>query len=311
MNKDLSIVIFANRKDFFLTKLCISSIRFYYPDIEIFLIKDKLNGDFNTSLLRRKFKVKLLKLGKKYFGWSAAKIHFILDRNIPVKRYLCLDSDIIFIGHVIEELEKTEGEFVFNPQFLEPPFTNYVKEIFLNPEEVKTYFPDYEYPGYFFNGGQTIVTPGIINEKHLSDCFNSKKYPYYKNRNIFKVVDQSILNAVIPVLRKRENIKVSTVEFMKLSCEFFKNEENDDIIKLHNMKLPYIVHYAGDVRTPNLDKMKGSKVLKEFKKMYYSEMSNFEQSYDRIQDFLTTNSLLTKILYKKNRFIIEVLNKFT
>lgn len=32
----ISVVIFANRRDFFLTKLCVASIRYYYPEIEIF-----------------------------------------------------------------------------------------------------------------------------------------------------------------------------------------------------------------------------------------------------------------------------------
>ena len=64
MNKEISIVVFCNAKDYFLTKICVASIRHFYPDIEILLVKDELNGKFSTRILERNFKVKVKLLKK-------------------------------------------------------------------------------------------------------------------------------------------------------------------------------------------------------------------------------------------------------
>lgn len=307
--RDISVVVFANRKDFFFTKICIASIRYYYPDIEIFLVKDKLNGNFTTKKLRKIYNVKLLKLGKNYFGWSAGKMHFLSSNNLESKRYLCLDSDIIFIGKVIERLENIPADFVVNPHYLTPPFSDYMKQIFLNPSEIKEIFSDYEYPGYFFNAGQMVVTPGLIPKGFFEKCFDFEKYPYYKNQHIFRTVDQSILNAAFPVLGKRKEIELVDVEFMKLSIDFFANGRDIKVQEIRRGTLPYLVHYAGDVRDRQIDKMRGKEVLKEFKKLYYSNLSFVEKGLDKLQDILNTNKTLSFFLLKKNRVWIEIFNK--
>src|SRR5262249_16189620 len=93
----ISVALFATTLDFRFTKICVARLRYYYPDVRIYLIKDKLNGDFDTSILTSRFNVELLDLGRKYYGWGAAKIHFVAHDRLPAGRYLVLDSDIIFL----------------------------------------------------------------------------------------------------------------------------------------------------------------------------------------------------------------------
>jgi hypothetical protein len=54
---DLTIVVCCNKKDFFFARICIASIRYYYPDINIELIKDPGNGKFNSGELEKYFNV--------------------------------------------------------------------------------------------------------------------------------------------------------------------------------------------------------------------------------------------------------------
>ena len=307
--ENIAIVVFANRKDFFLTKICISSIRFYYPEVEILLVKDKINGDFYTAGLRNAFNVRLLKLGKKYYGWSAGKIHFLLQKNLPEKRYLCLDSDIIFIGRVLDKLRAEQGHFVLNAEMIQPPFSSEHLINYFDPEKVKTVYQDYEYPGFFFNAGQTIVTPGIINEVLLEKCFDPKIYPYYKNKDIFPTVDQSILNAVIPVLMKRKNLQVGKVIFMCWSVTFFAQSENNDVNRFLDGNTPLMVHYCGDVRIHKLDEMKGNNLLKFFREYYYLKLSPTENIFDRLQDKISASNKINGIMYRNNLRIIKLLNR--
>ncbi|WP_394771887.1 hypothetical protein [Mucilaginibacter sp.] len=65
---DLTVVVCCNRKDVFLARICIASIRYYYPDIDIELVKDSGNGTFNTYELEKYFGVKVVDLGIKKLG---------------------------------------------------------------------------------------------------------------------------------------------------------------------------------------------------------------------------------------------------
>lgn len=309
-NENITLVVFANRKDFCLTKVCIASIRYYYPDIEILLVKDKLNGNFNTRRLCRTLNVQVLDMGRKYFGWGAAKIHFILNKSIVQKRYLCLDSDTIFVGKVLEELEKIEAPFVVSTEKAKLPFDQSVTELYLDPAKVKKYYPDYEFPGYFFNTGQIVVTPGLVDKQLVKNSFDPDYYPFYKNRDAFKLVDQAVLNAVLPVISKRKNIKIGTGQFMQWSVTFFNNIHNQNFENIQNSSFPYIVHYAGDVRTFKLGEMKGADILKTFKKQYSNKLSSISQYLDGLQDRCMANKSLNYLLYKRNRILIELQNRF-
>lgn len=102
--EEISVVIFCNKKDFYLTRICVASIRYYYPSISIFILKDYLNGYFDSKELENAFNVSVLDLGIEKYGWAAAKIHFLLNRKLNWKKVLMLDSDIIFIGPFLENL---------------------------------------------------------------------------------------------------------------------------------------------------------------------------------------------------------------
>ena len=60
---DLTIVVCCHKKDYFLARICVASIRYYYPSILIELVKDEGNGKFNTTELEKNLHVKAVDLG--------------------------------------------------------------------------------------------------------------------------------------------------------------------------------------------------------------------------------------------------------
>jgi len=307
---DIAVVVFANRKDFFLTKLCVSSIRYYYPNVEIFMVKDQLNGNFNTKRFCNAFKVELIDLGRKFYGWSAAKVFFNLSNKLPKRRYLTLDSDIIFVGRVLDKLNRETGNYVVHPEVYPQPFTDMVKKVFLDPEKIVQHFKEYEYPGFFFNAGQIVVTPGIITPELIAPAFTPKAYPFYKDVETFPLVDQSILNISLAILSKHKKATVSKVPFMLWSVDFFADPSNNEFKKFADGSFEFLVHYAGDTRVPQLEKMKGYELLKFFRDRYDARLSKFDLAADRMQDKLADQSKLVKMVFKKNRVLIELRNRF-
>jgi len=304
----ISVVIFANRRDFFLTKLCVASIRYYYPDQEIYLVKDLINGEFNSKIIEKKFNVKLIKLSKKYFGWGGAKLHFLIENNLLNKKVLFLDSDIIFLGKVIDKLFRNNSKFIINPEYFSLPLDSLVMQYYVNPEKIKHIYPEYEFPGYFFNVGQMVLTPSYVEESLLTPCFDKNRFPYYTKVESFNTAEQSILNVVLPIVFKNHNIEPGLVDFMKWSISFFENNNNDNADFLIDGNCEFLLHYAGDVRTINLKKMKGFKLLSFFKKVYHSYFNYFENLYSDFQDLLYSNTYLNWILYKTNRIKMKFFN---
>lgn len=148
---DLSIVVCCNKKDFFLARICIASIRYYYPDINIELIKDSGNGIFNTKEIEKYLKVNVVDLGIKKMGWSGAKFHYLYQEGMKGKKVLILDADIVFIGPFLERLLPSIdlNDYVVSIEEQNNPYEGWVKNIYFDVEQVQNTYPNYKYPGYF------------------------------------------------------------------------------------------------------------------------------------------------------------------
>jgi hypothetical protein len=302
----IAIAVFANRDDFWFTKICVASIRYYYPKVKIYLIKDLLKGDFNTVTLCRRFDVQSIRMDKRFYGWSAAKIRFIVYNKLPEGRYLTLDSDIIFAGAVLEKLEADPADFIVHAEHHPQPLPPSVKQNYFDIEKVKTLYPGYEYPGFFFNCGQMVITSGMVDKAVFRDCYDFDHYPYYSNRELFPMVDQSILNCILPVLHRRNTIRLSGADFMLWSLSYFAQEGADDPEKIRDRSaLPYLIHYAGDHRTYKIGEMRGKNMLSFFKDFYYSKLTPSERRFSDRQDRWLSQEYLNRLLYRRNRVLMK------
>ena len=78
----MKIAIACFRKDLNLLRPCVASIRYWYPEVEIFLIKDYKKGDFSTKEIERAFDVKVFPTKRKVFGWPWSKLFHFLHINV-------------------------------------------------------------------------------------------------------------------------------------------------------------------------------------------------------------------------------------
>ncbi len=99
------------------------------------------------------------------------------------KSFLFLDSDIIFIGKVLDKLKESASDFIVSSEFYE--WSDTVKRIFIDPDKILNYYPSYRFPGFFFNTGQILVNPSKIKLEDFCGVFNPSIYPYYLDRKTF------------------------------------------------------------------------------------------------------------------------------
>ncbi len=97
------VYIAGNRHDLRFTQCCVASIRRWYPEMPISLVKDEANGAYSTRELEEAWDVSIFQATIRCTdkGWTKLDPLFQESR----KRCLVLDSDIVFLGRVIETLE--------------------------------------------------------------------------------------------------------------------------------------------------------------------------------------------------------------
>jgi hypothetical protein len=272
--EDLTVVVCCNKSDYYFARICIASIRYYYPDITIELVKDAGKGYFDTRETEKCFNVLNVDLGVKKMGWSAAKLLY-LYKFPPGKKLLILDSDIVFIGPFLEKLLPVieQSEYVVSIENETDPYAEWVKGVYFDTRKIEQRFPDYKFPGYFFNAGQMFVTTGAIDKNVFNDFFDVNNYPFWKQEKLFPLVDQSLYNYLLPTLNKQKKIKLGTAEFMIWSKSGkLKNISLDKVIN-RCLVDEGLIHWAGDVRTPLFERMNRADILLFFEDFYYQKVS--------------------------------------
>lgn len=297
------IVVFCYKKDYFMVRPCVASIRYFYPDAEIYLLKDYLAGEFDSKEVEQAFHVKELTLGIRHYGWSAAKVHFILSDLFAGQRVLTLDCDIILAGRFLEDLyQKTAGaDFVVNPEFYSNPYEGNIPIHYYKFDDVQSFDPDFVFPGYVFNGGQMLLNTGRVPAEAIASLFNTQTFPFYTRRDIFPQVDQSLLNYLLPKLAHEGVVTLATEHFMVWS-----DGPEARAIDLEKLKAgdtyPFLIHWAGVLRVADLAQMSRADILLFFEDYYYSKVpnGNFKKQFRR---------LLAKIDYQTETFMRSVYQK--
>lgn len=268
----LPIVIFCHKNDYFLTKICVASIRYHYPDVDIYLVKDKINGNFSSKNLEKYFQVKKLSLQKKIFGWGVGKIFLLVNPKLPFKKCLFLDSDTIFTGKVLDKLSNLlpKAEFIVSPEYDKKPGEITFEKVYYPIKWVIKTFPKFKYPGYTFNSGCFVGSLGQVKKKDLSVFLNFCKFPYWKKncRQNFPCVDQSLLNVILPMYSNRTKVKLIPFILWSESEEIKKIK----LAEIEKNKFSFIIHWAGSKKNKHVNYMTRGDILSFFEKYYYSQL---------------------------------------
>lgn len=271
--KNPPVYIVCHRKDYFLAQIAVSSVRYFYPDIEINLIKDGVNGNFDTGELERCFKVNIVNLGKYKYGWTSAKMFLLLSNELRDKKLFLLDADVVFVGRVLDRLTNwNRYDFIVSPEYIDTPKSENFNKYYYDYRYFKTIYSTLFFPGYTFNTGNILISPGIITHQEIRKYFNPKQYPYWTDlsEKTLPTRDQSLLNLLIPLKAKAHQIKLKRVSYM---WWFAQDEVSNLRLKdIATGKYKYLIHWAGGKRIPYIHKMRRGDILMFFQRNYYSQL---------------------------------------
>jgi hypothetical protein len=259
------IYVAGYRHDVQFTRTCVASIRHWYPEARITLIKDRFYGDYNTRDIEKYFHCDILAAGESRFGWGFGKLEPLFLRE--PQRFLVLDSDIVFAGPVLTRLEKFAEDFVVEREDPSPAF---VRKNYFDLDKLATLDPNFQFPGFTFNTGQWVGTSGRLTREDFAPWLKPGTPPQLLHSDVFQLGEQGLLNYLLMKLAATGRITLARDRFMEVGSDPAVAE-----IKLANLTTAraydFLIHWCG-LRKPDFAAMVRGDILEFFEKEFYSRL---------------------------------------
>jgi len=282
-----AICIACYKYDVELTRICVASIRTWYPQIPIWLLKDETYGAFDTREIEEYWDVQVHPASRKTLGWGFGKLDMMME--LSARRLLILDSDIVFVGRVIERLEQFAEDVVVHE---EPYETEAVEQLFFSVEKLRQIDPDFAFPGYAFNTGQLVVKTGCLARADFQDLADWETRKVTRP-DIFKMGEQGVANYVILKKLQRGELSLRREPFMLWPGD----EANTRSIRLGDLTPdsphPVLIHWAGLRWGKSPEQMPRADILLHFQRIYYSRIpyASCLKLYRHVRALLRRNCL--------------------
>ena len=291
------IYIATYKYDWNFAKICISSIRYWYPEIPICILKDRTAGCFETKNVLNDWNIEEIDLGEKSWGWGFSKLLPMFEEKR--ESYLVMDADTVLLGPLLDRVKSIDADFIVDEEVQPDERFN---EIYYNLDLIGNIDGSFKYPGYSFNSGQVFGTSGILKMDDFEDTLIWSNPPKSKFPTIIPNGDQSQLNFHIHKWEALNKIKVARLKLMiypknplglKLDLQIIKNKHHD---------YPMIIHWAG-MKYKRITDLNYSEIIFFYRDLFYCRKSRKIKLQDCCLDFY--------FFYEKKikSFITRVQNK--
>jgi hypothetical protein len=258
------IYVIGQRHDLRYARACVASIRRWYPDVRISLVKDESRGPYDTTELERAWEVDVVESERRRFGWGWAKLVPLLD-GPPGERCLILDCDVVFVGRVIELLETSDADFVVQDR---GEYERFAHVSFIDPEAMRRFDPDYDFPGYTFNTGIFVATCGLLDDGDFEPLIEYGDVVVEKHKDVFTYgADQSVLNYLLTKKAQLGELTLDRLPIMLWGRRLPRRIKYAPRLGASS-PYPYVVHWAGKKRKL-LWLQKNGRLLRHFEAAYY------------------------------------------
>lgn len=261
-----AVVISCYRLDLPLTRICVASVRFWYPDVPIFLIKDLQHGEFDTSELERHWNVQIFPGRAKKLGWGFGKLELMTE--LPARRFLLLDADTAFAGRVLERLEAFDEDLVVDKEDFSPAA---IAAQFFPVEKVEQLDPEFRFPGYGFNTGQMVATTGRLSRGDFDGLLDWETRSV-RHREIFQKGEQGLFNYVVLRKAQRGELTLRREPFMVWPGEAARTAHIRAEELTASCPHAQVIHWAGLGWGIAIREMPRADILTHFENIYYSQI---------------------------------------
>ena len=247
------IYVLTCAKDVHLTKLCVASIRYWYPDFPVSLIVDHEAGEFDLDGLEEQWRLDRFETPVRRFGWGLSRLD-LLFRPEP-ERYLVLDSDIVLLGPVLEHLNRFAGDFIVHPEEQTPAE---LERVTFSVDRLQAIDPAFVPPRHVFNCGQYVATSGLLRREDFDAAVEWSEPRRLRHPDVFACGDQGIFNYVLAKAEAAGRVTVSRERF------FYWRRDDTSAITVEDIAArrspARLLHWAG-LKAPTVEGMERADIL--------------------------------------------------
>jgi len=269
-NEIAKVYVACYRGDVRFARTCVASVRRWYPDIPIVLVKDASRGDFSTTDIERATGAKVFEEPTRRYGWGFSKLEPLFLRTD--ERFLMLDADTIVCGDVLRRLGRLEADFVVSGRLRSTLTERENWLLYYDEQALARIDPEFDPPDFRFNSGQFIGRSGCLARKDFAQVMDwSGSIPRSRYPDLFRTADQAVLNYVL--------CKQAALGRIRLATPHFQLWPREDAVlgkSLDEALSPpgeaFILHWAG-IRRPLFRDMERGDVLQFYEDYYFNRLA--------------------------------------
>ena len=258
------IYLAACSRDARLTRICLASIRYFYPDVPIKILAGDILQAGLAEELAKYWNVGVADLPKGDYGWGMVKLEPLFGS--PGQRFMVCDVDTAFTGRILDKRADSDAPFfVDDEQLSDADF----KRLYYDWEALAKVDPDVRSARSAFNVGQWFGTAGIVQREEFDQWVEWTLPRKLRYPDLFMGGDQGVINYVVLKKEAFENLRIDRTTFMRWPGY---GMDDLDVEAVKSGKAPpLVIHWAG-MKTVLLRNMVGGELLQFFEDFYYSKM---------------------------------------
>ena len=258
------IYLAACARDARLTRICLASIRYFYPDAPIQILAGDILQPGLAEELKRYWNIEVAHLPAGDYGWGLVKLEPLFGP--PGQRFLVMDVDTAFTGKVLDVRAQSNAPFfVDNEALSDADF----KRLYYDWDKLAELDPDVQCARTAFNVGQWFGTAGLVKREEFDKWVEWTLPRGLRHPDVFMGGDQGIMNYVVLKKEAFGGLQIDRHTIMRWPGNGMDGLDVASVAA--GSAQPLVIHWAG-MKAVFLHDMVGGDLLQFFEDWYYQRM---------------------------------------
>jgi len=258
------IYLAACARDARLTRICLASIRYFYPEAPIQILAGDILQRGLAAELKRHWGVEVANLPAGDYGWGLVKLEPLFGP--PGQRFLVMDVDTAFTGRVLDVRAQSDAPFFVDDERLSDAD---FKRLYYDWEKLAAIDPKVQSARAAFNVGQWFGTAGLVPREAFDRWVEWTLPRKLRYPDLFMGGDQGVMNYVVLQSEAFDGLAIERRTIMRWPGNGM--DDLDPASVAAGTAPPLIVHWAG-MKATFLRDMVGGELLQFFEDYYYRRM---------------------------------------
>jgi hypothetical protein len=262
------IYIPTSTRDARFTRICVASIRRFYPETPIRLLVGECHQRWLERELRQYWGVETVDLPGGDYGWGFVKLEALFGPPVcPLgERFLMLDPDTVLTGPVLDVWRGSHAPFLVDDE--EQSEAN-MRHLSYDWDQLRKIDPNTRRPEFVFNSGQWFGTAGVLKRDDFTPWVEWTKPRRLRYPQYFFPGEMGVLVYVLNHKVMLEGLAVERRRIMRYPP--FGMDGLDAGAISRGTAPSLVIHWSGVKKWRQRD-MIGSDVLTYFEKLYFQQL---------------------------------------